>query len=129
MRKSVWLSWLGAVAFALFAGTAFAEDKTPPQTYAVIVGAGDFADPQIKPRPTATADATALYELFADKQYLGVAKENLHLLVSGKDVKAPAQPATKENILKALRDVAAKADKDDLVLVAMIGNGASAAEK
>src|SRR5262249_7925044 len=70
------------------------------------------------------SDTKALYDLFTDKTYLGADKANVHLLLGTPDEKRNSEPATKANILKALGDVAAKARRDDLVLISLIGQGA-----
>ncbi len=105
------------------------EKKQPPQTFMVIVGVGEFSDPQIKPRPTAVADAQALYDLFTNKDYLGLDADHIQLLISGKDEKRKAQTATRENVLKAIDQVVTRASKDDTILIAMIGQGASSGER
>ncbi len=97
---------------------ARAEEKAAPKTYVVVVGIGKYKDDQIKQRPLAEEDARALFEVLTDKQYLSVEKTNADLLV-GAD-------ATRENILKTLNGVVAKANSQDLVLFAFIGNGGSA---
>ena len=118
---------------ALVAGytsPAFADDnKTPGHTYAIIVGVGEFKDEQLKPRKTAVADAQALYDLMLNKEYVGSPPTDLHLLISGADEKRMAKEGTKANILAAIADVAKKADKNDTLLLFMIGQGASAGDK
>ena len=127
------LSWLGAVAaaVALFAGgPARAEDKIiKPQTHAVVVGVGAFADKDIKPRATADADAKAIASLLADKAVGGVPADRLHLLLSAADEKVAATLGTKENILNAVKEAAGKVGKDDTLLVYFVMQGATSGEK
>jgi C-terminal peptidase prc len=128
-------SWIGGLLAAVIGLAGFApptraaEDAGPPKTYAVIVGVSQYGDPQIKPRRHAEADAKALYDLFNDKTYLGTDATEVHLLLGTPDAKRPSALATKANILKELADVAAKAKKDDLLLVALIGQGAPLGDK
>jgi C-terminal peptidase prc len=109
---------LFTVANPIWAGT----------THAIIVGVGQFADAQIQPRKFAEADAQALYDVIVDKDRLGAPAENVRLFLPREDDKRNAKPATKDNILAAVKDVVAKAAKDDLVIVAMFGRGAVLAD-
>jgi C-terminal peptidase prc len=104
-----------------------AEQKSHP--YVVVVGVSNYADPQIKPRPHAETDATALYDLFTDKRYLGVAPAHAKLLLGKPDAKAGSEAATHENIIKAVRWAATKAKKDDLLVLAFFGEGAPLNER
>jgi len=106
----------------IWALPARAADATP-QSYVVLVGINQYKDQQIKPRAHAEADAKALYDLLTNKDYLGVAAENIHLLLGAPDAQRKSETATQKNIIKALHDVAGKAGQDDLVLVAIIGQG------
>lgn len=109
------------VAFA--AGTpARAEEKSAPHPYVVLVGISQYHDKQIKPRPHAEDDAKALYELFTNKDYLGVPPKNIRLLL-GDPKGDDSQPATRENILKALHWLDSVAKPNDPVLFAFIGEG------
>jgi carboxyl-terminal processing protease len=90
-------------------------------TYVILVGISDYADKKIKPRPNAEKDVAALYKLFTDKKYLGVDPKNVKLLEG--NPQEGAEKATKANFLKALKWVAEEAKPDDLVLVAIVGEG------
>ena len=92
-----------------------------PQTYVILVGISEYADQKIKTRPNAEKDVTALYKMFTDKKYLGADPKDVKLLL-GKPA-GEGEKATKANFLKALKWVAEKARPDDLVLVAMVGEG------
>src|SRR5262249_18396088 len=79
--------------------------------------------------PHAEADAKALYDLFTSKDYLGVDKEHVRLLLGEKDDQRGSQPATRDNILKAFQWAADNAGRDDLVVFAFIGQGAPLGER
>ena len=107
-----------------------AEQAKAGKAFVVLVGIGNYEDKHIKARPHAEDDVQALYDLFTNKEYLGVGKDHIRLLLgSGKDEKRDGQPATKENILKALKWAAAEAKPDDLVLFSFIGQGGTVGEK
>jgi carboxyl-terminal processing protease len=116
---------------ALFAVLALAlparaADEKPKasQAHVILVGVSKYgAESQIKPRPHAEDDAKALYDVFIDKKYLGADPKNVHLLLGSDDAKRGSQPATHDNILKALRDVVEKAETNDLVIFAFFGQG------
>jgi C-terminal peptidase prc len=99
-----------------------AEER--PHAYVVLVGVGDYADKQIKPRKHAEADAQALYDLFTSKKHFDGDPKHVKLLLSKKDDSRPSDIATKENILKALHEAVSAAKGDDLVVFAFIGQGA-----
>lgn len=96
--------------------------KTHP--CAVLVGINQYNDPQIVPRAHAEADAQALYDLVTSKDYLGLAPDQVRLLLGSKDPKRPSDLATHDNVVNALKWVVANAGRDDLVLVAFIMQGA-----
>jgi C-terminal peptidase prc len=125
MLRASWIGLLAAVC-GLVGSTALvrAAEADNPKTYIVLVGVSQYSDPQIKPRRHAEADAKALYDLFTDKTYLGADKADVHLLLGSADEKRNSEPATKAHILKVLGDVAAKARRDDLVIIGLIGQGA-----
>lgn len=128
MTKAFLSALCGALLFALPAiPTRGAEHKSQP--YVVVVGVGEYADPQIKPRPHAETDAVALYDLFTDAHYLGADQDHVRLLLGKTDAKRHSVQATHENILNALRWVASRASKDDLVILAMVGEGAPLNER
>ncbi|MFL5329934.1 MAG: S41 family peptidase [Gemmataceae bacterium] len=119
--------WFGLVA--IFIGLAspisvFAAGTT----HAVLVGVGTYSDPQIHTRPHAVVDAQAMYDLLVDAKTLGAPASQIHLLLSDNDEARHAQMATRENILSAVKEVVAKAGKDDLVVFAMFGQGAALAD-
>lgn len=111
------------LALPLRAEQPKAETDKPSQPYVVMVGISNYADKQIKSRPHAEEDAKALFDLFADKKYLGVDADHRRLLL-GDAAKTPgSEAATHENILKALRWIADKAQPDDLVVFGFFGEG------
>jgi carboxyl-terminal processing protease len=129
MTQAMLTRWLGAVlAFGLLALPLRAEqpqaeqDKTS-RPYVVLVGISNYADKQIKPRPHAEDDAKALFELFTNKKYLGADAAHSRLLL-GDSAKVPgSQPATRDNILKALHWIADNAKAGDLVIFGFFGEG------
>lgn len=129
-----------AVVVALCGLTARADDPKPAPkaddppkpskgAYVLVIGVSDTADPTIQPRPTADADAKALYDLFADKKYLDANPERLKLLTSKADEKRKGQQATRENILKAVHEAIDATGKDDLLIIAWFGRGASVGDR
>jgi carboxyl-terminal processing protease len=122
------------VLLASFSATARAADEAKasasPKAYIVLVGISNYADKQINPRPHAVEDVQALYDLFTKPQFLGVDKDHIRLLLGGsEDAARSSQPATHENILKAIKWVAAEAKPDDLVIFTFIGQGGTLGEK
>ncbi len=97
----------------------------PAQPYVVLVGIDKVADPQVKTRQHAEADAKAMYDLYASKDYLGVDAKHIKLLLGTVDPKRPSEVATRANILKALTAIQKTARRDDLVVFAFFGNGGS----
>jgi carboxyl-terminal processing protease len=128
-----WSVRCAAFAAALFVGAAARAAEDPPKgsqgSYVVIVGVSETADKTIQPRPTADADAKALYDLFSDKKYSDVPAGRVVLLTSKADEKRNSSVSTRENILKAVHDAFAKTGKDDTVVLAMFGRGAAAGER
>src|SRR5438105_369946 len=104
MLRASWIGGLLAAVIGLVGSLGHArvsDDVVATKTYAVLVGVSQYADPQIKPRRHAEADAKALYDVLVDKTYLGADKANVHLLLGTPDDKRGGQAATKANILKA----------------------------
>ena len=114
---------LGLMLLAgLAANQARAVDELP-QPFVVLVGINQYNDPQIKSRKFAEADAKALYDLFVDKNRLGVNPNRIKLLLGNPDATRPSEPATKENILKAVTWVEKFSGPNDVVIFAFIGEG------
>ncbi|MFN6052608.1 MAG: S41 family peptidase [Planctomycetia bacterium] len=112
---------------AFFVSAGLAQESKEGKAQVVVVGISKYKDPQIKERPNAENDAIALFNIFADPKYLGLTKENGTLLL-GKPEKAKidghqAIEATRENILNALKNIASKANPEDLVIFTFIGEG------
>ncbi len=130
MKAPAWL--LTALAFVFTAGVARAADT--PGTgqhgpFVVVVGVGQFRDKAIDPRPTSDADARAVYDLFTDPKYLGVPPERARLLLSAPEASRNAEAATRDAIVKAVEAAASRTGKDDLIVLAFFGRGATAGEK
>src|SRR4051794_39597624 len=104
MTKVRFLGLFFAVVLAALAGrpaAAAANENTQP--YIVVVGISKYTDPKITPRPFAEADAQALYDVFTNKDYLGVDAKHIKLLLGSPDNKRNSEPATKANIVKAVQ--------------------------
>ena len=98
--------------------------------FVVAIGIDNYQDAQIKPRLHAEADATALVNLFLAKERLGVEPDHVKLLLGSGPVEGiPSEKATKDNIVKALQWLGKSAAKDDLVILAIFGNGAPVGER
>src|SRR5438105_1759070 len=124
------VSGVAAVIALIMGGALRADEKaTKTQSYAVVVGVGNFADKEIKPRPTADEDAKTIAGLFTDKTVGGIPSDHVAVLLSQKDEKFGAQEGSKENILKAIGDASKKVGKDDKLIIYMVMQGASAGEK
>ena len=65
------------------------SSRCPPSRCRV----SQYEDQQIKPRPHAEADAQALYDLFTNKDYLGVDADHIRLLLGSPDQQRKSQPA------------------------------------
>jgi carboxyl-terminal processing protease len=130
MRNAKYVGLLAVLFLAgLCARAVRADEEVKSQPYVVLVGIDKYADPQILPRQHAQADAKALYDVVTNKEHLGVDAAHVRLLLGQPDEKRKSEPATRENILKALNWVAANAKPDDLVLFAFIGQGAPLGER
>jgi C-terminal peptidase prc len=123
-RAKLW-GLVGGLILAVLAVVPARAEEAQSHPYVVLVGIGQYRDKQIKARPHAEADAKALYDLFTNKDYLGVKADHIRLLLGNPDAQRNSEPATHDNILKAVRWVAAEAKRDDLVILAFIGQGAS----
>lgn len=129
------LKRVGLMALLVLVGIAFPTlraDELTGQPFVIAIGINQYADPQIKPRKHAEADARALVSWFLAKENLGVDKERVKLLLGsgdGKDSAVPVEKATRENILAALKWVEKSAKKDDLVLFAIFAQGAPLGER
>jgi C-terminal peptidase prc len=94
----------------------------------VIVGAGQFPDKAIEPRPTADADARALGKVFADPQFSDSGPARTIVLTSTPDEAAKERKATHDNIVTALKEAVEKTAKDDPIVFAYFGRGASSGD-
>ncbi len=124
------LTLFGLAISVASAPPLFADDAAVPAKgpYVVIVGVGEFTDAAITARPTAEADARAMYDLFVDPAFHDGA-DRVQLLTAKPDEKRKSQPATRENIVKALHEAVAKTAKDDTIIVVMFGRGASSGDQ
>jgi carboxyl-terminal processing protease len=115
------------VAFAIIGSLVMPlrAAEAQPQSYVVLVGVSDYADKQIQSRPHAEADAKAMFDLFTSTDHLNVPRSNVRLLLGKADTKRKSEPATHDNIVKALNWAVTSAKRDDLLIVAMFGQGAA----
>src|SRR6516162_7573335 len=121
MSKAKWSVFLAGIFWALTAFSAVHASDAPSRAYAVLVGVSKYADGQINARPYAEDDIKALYDLLSRNKYVDIEPGRMHLLLGTPDAQRKSEPATKQNIIKALHDVASKAGRDDLVIFAFIG--------
>ncbi len=128
MLKRKWAALLFVLVGGLVVPTARAAEEIS-QPHVILVGIDHYADPQIKARLHAEADAKAMYDLFASKKYLGVNPSNIKLLLGAVDPKRPSELATRANILKELALLEKESKRDDLVIIAFFGNGAPLGER
>jgi C-terminal peptidase prc len=131
MSRRVWAVGLVAAAFLGATAPARADEPAAPPSgpFVVLVGAGAYQDPAIDPRPTADADAQALYDVFADPNHLGVPAARIKLLLSAVDPNRPSEVATRDNIVRAVEAATAATGKDDPLILGFFGRGASAGDK
>src|SRR5437762_5014261 len=119
----------GLALLALWAALPVQAAEEQAKPLAVIVGIDEYEDALIKPRQHAEADAQALYDLFTSKERGGFDADRVRLLLGQDDAQRRAQPATRENILAAVRWLAQKAKRDDPVVFIFIGAGAPLGER
>src|SRR5205085_1008524 len=93
--------------------------------FVVIVGAGEYLDKSITPRPSADADAVALYDVLTDAKNLGVPADRIRLLLSKPDEGRKALVASRPSIVTAVTQAVANTAKDDLIILAFFGRGAA----
>jgi len=137
MTKVMRRIWLTAALFVALAcptlqnrlRAAEESSRKPSRPHIVLIGISDYADKQIKPRPHAEDDIKALYDLLTSRDHLGAEPKNVRLLLGKEDGKRNSKPATRENILDAVKWLATDAKRDDLVLFAFIGQGCSLGER
>lgn len=132
MNARMWLLGFVAAAATLVAQSPGRADEPAAKSggpFVVLVGVGQFQDKTIDPRPTADADAKAMYDLLVDPKYLGVPAERIHLLLSTVDAKRNGQVATHDAIVKAVEAATAQTGKDDLIILGFFGRGASSGDK
>src|SRR6516162_906653 len=125
MTKAIGTRLLGAFLVTLaMLGSVRAEEAKGPQTYVVVIGVGQYDDKDIKPRAHAEDDAKALFDLLTNKDYLSVDADHARLLLGVKDAKRGSKPATRQNILDAVKWLADSAKPADKVIFAFIGQSA-----
>src|SRR5262249_31928095 len=74
-------------------------------------------------------DAKALYDLLSSKEYRGIDKEHMRLLLGSADAQRGSLPATRENILQSFRWLGSSPGRNDVVLLMMFMQGAPLGER
>lgn len=120
------MAW--ASAFTVRADDPPVPAKAKQGPYVLIVGIGEFGDPAISPRPTADADAKALYDVMADPKYAIAAKDRVVLLTSQADAARGGKKATRDNLVAAVRTAVTQTGPEDTFVFALFGRGASAGD-
>ena len=83
-----------------------------------------MVDPTTSSVPASYYTAHDLIDLFSNKDYLGADAKHIRLLLGKEDAARHSQPATRENILKALKWAATSAQRNDLLIFAFFGRAA-----
>lgn len=98
--------------------TAAPENQTPGNTYAVIIGIGNFQDTRIPSLRYTVNDAQGMYDVLIDPRYNGVPKDNVKLLLDG--------DATTQNIKRAIGTwLRQQAAENDTIIIYYASHGAS----
>ncbi len=129
MTKVLFRGLLASLVMTVLTALPLRAADASPRSFIVLVGVGEYADQQIKPRQHAEADAKALYDVFTDKEYLGVDADHVKLLLGTPDAQRSSQPATHDNIVKAVHWAVSNAGRDDLVVFAFVAQGGPLGEK
>ncbi len=124
-----WTSLFVGLLSLLQVTPGFGQLKKPSQPYVILIGIDDYQDKQILDRRHAEEDAQALYKLFANKSYLGVDAKHIKLLLGNPKNHPKSQKATRKNILDAISWATKNAQRDDLVVMAFIGQGAPVGDR
>ncbi len=101
------------------AGGADTPPSAESQGWAIVIGAGDYADPSIGDLPNAVHDAKALRDALASMQDRFPAK-NVIMLADGA---GPDLAPTRANILRYVTSYLALAGPEDTVLLYFAGHG------
>lgn len=118
---------LVGLSAALLVSTGSAAEPAA-KGYAVIIGVSKYQDAAVTPRPNAERDATALYELLADKGHFPAGAERVKLLLGTPIKGRPGSEATRANILAAIEWLGKNATADDPVIFAFFGAGGTQGE-
>ena len=87
-----------------------------PNRYALIVGAGEYADSRIPDLPACGNDARGLHAILIDPSVGMFPPENVTLLID--------EAVTEDDVVEALDQLGRRAGPDDVVLVFFSGHGA-----
>lgn len=94
--------------------------------WAILVGIDDYDDPAIPPLQYCGHDAQALAAFFADFKQIGYRSSTIRLLAPGLERR---RLPTRSNIMKAVRELAQTADREDVILFGFFGHGITAGGK
>src|SRR5690349_2254002 len=128
MTKAMFTGLLTAALLAVAAVVPARAAETaakPSQPHVVLVGISDYADKLITPRPHAEDDVQAPDDPFTSQDHPRGDAEHGRLLLGKEDAGRKSQPATHDNIVKALEWLRDDAKPDDLVIFAFFGEGGS----
>jgi C-terminal peptidase prc len=114
---------LAALLFLTLIQTPARATDDDRQAYVVLVGIDKYQDSQILPRKHAEADAKALYDVFTSKNHMALPAKDVRLLLGTADPERKSQEATRANVLDAIKWAATNANKEDLVVIALFGEG------
>jgi len=98
------------------------QNSTSTDSYAVIIGIGDYQDKRIPSLKYTTSDAQAMYTVLTDPRYGGFPEDHVKLLLN--------EQATDNHIKSAIGTwLKRTARKDDTVIIFFAGHGAPEDEK
>lgn len=115
----LWFAAMPAFALSGF-GSKPVHSAPDGQTWGVVIGVGDYQDPNIKDLPNAVRDAKTMYKALTENPE-GISKENAVLMVDG--ALQQANVPTCENILSALEKWAQRHRREDTAIIYFAGHG------
>jgi C-terminal peptidase prc len=119
----------GLIALAMLITGAKADGLASRKgAFVVVVGVEKTIDATIQPRPSAKADAEAVYDLMTDPKYSSIAKDRVIYLSNEADRSRNGQVATREAIMAAVKKAIAETGKDDPIYLFLHGRGASSGD-
>lgn len=116
------LCWLLANGVS-FAWEPQAAAPEAPSVWGVIVGVEQYAKLPVPPRPTASRDASRLYDRLVAKEGVGASVDRVRLLLDHPDPGRGGVAATADQFRRTLKNVAQFARPDDVFLLAIEADG------